>query len=136
MVTSKSQLSLHHWVWNISREQFGRQREVPDSQLCSGESLNCLYRAGLEQVQLTTVPKKGNGGTAIGRHAPLSGHKRNGQDGLAGVNQVSTSGHLLLPNHLPGTTAQLLKKRKDFRRRKQTKASSGFLLTNSMDPNY
>lgn len=82
-----------------------------------------MYRAGLEEIELTTVPKKGNGGTAIGRHAPLSGHKRNGQDGLAGLNQVSTSGHLLLPNHLPGTTAQLLHEKKGFQ---EKKADKGF----------
>lgn len=70
------------------------------------ESLNCLHCVGLEQIQLTNVPKKGNGGTAIGKHAPLWGHQRNGQDGLAGINQASTSGHLLLPNHIPGMRAQ------------------------------
>lgn len=71
MNTNKRQLSLNHWVWNIGREQFGGQKEVPDSQLCSTESLNCLHCVGLEQIQLTSVPKKGNGGTAFGKHAPL-----------------------------------------------------------------
>lgn len=99
MIINMRQLSLNHWVWNISREEpFGGQREVPDSPLCRGESLNCLYCAGLAQIQLTHVPKKGNGETAIGKRALLSGHKRNGQNGLAGINQVS--------NQWPPTFAQ------------------------------
>lgn len=121
MITSKRQLSLNHWVWDINREQFGGQRGVPDSQLCSGENLNCLYCAGLEQIRLTNVPEKGNGGTAAGKHAPLSGHKRNGQSRLADINLESTSGHLLLPNHIPGIRVQLLYEKKGF----QKKANKG-----------
>lgn len=57
---------------------------------------------------------------------------KNGQDGLAGVNQVSTRGHLLLPNHTPGIRALLYEKNR-FQGKKSRQ--SGFSLTNSMDPN-
>lgn len=56
MISNKRQLSLNHGVWNIIREQSGGQREVSDPKLYSGETLACLYCAGLEQIQLTNVP--------------------------------------------------------------------------------
>lgn len=56
MITNKRQLSLNCCFCNIGGEQFGGQREVLDSQLCTGQSLYC---AALEPIQLNQGTKEG-----------------------------------------------------------------------------
>lgn len=100
------------------------------------KSLNCLHYAGLEWVQLTNVPKKRNEGTAIGKHSPFSGSKRNRQCRLADVKQWP------LVTYFFPTTYQKWEhnncmKRRDFRRKNETaKTFSGLSQDNNLYPNY
>lgn len=92
------------------------------------------------KIQLTNVPKKRNGGTATGKHAPLSGQERNVQNGLAGFSQGSISDHLIItvcPTTYQKRESSYYMKRKNFKEKNpQRYVCSGFSLISGTDSKY